>query len=222
MKIEVRILAPADELAIAYASPFRGKTVIAFMWNPVIIGYSSSLKKGHCDFAWYGHPFFAVLNPNLANLVLVFRHTGSKKPIFERSPNVQRHGHLGKLATQLSIRDFVTGKFGPPGNRNDAIFIAPCEPLVSDQQASSRPRSGPSRILIPMVRVDCAIGIMMANLSTNLAPSCRSIVQPVCSTSLRNALTHCTGETLTSKSVVAFRTMMLPSFDNAQTTEITN
>jgi hypothetical protein len=39
---------------------------------------------------------------------------------------------------------------------------------------------------------------------------------------LRNALTHCTGETLTSKSVVAFRTMMLPSFDNAQTTEITN
>ena len=154
MKIEVRIFPPADELAIAYASPFRGKTVIIFISNPVIIGYSSSLTKGHGEFAWYGQPFLLVLKPNFENFVLAFRHTGSKKPIFERSPKVQRQGHLGKLATQLSIKDFVTGKFGPPGKRNDAIFIAPCEPLVSDQQASSRPRSGPSRILIPIVRVD--------------------------------------------------------------------
>jgi len=89
-------------------------------------GYSSSvLGNGQAIFDLCGQPFLLVLNPNLAKLFLAFRHTGSKKPIFERSPKVQRQGHLGKLATQLSINDFVTGNFGPPGKRSDAMLIAP-------------------------------------------------------------------------------------------------
>ncbi|MDG1550677.1 MAG: hypothetical protein P8Q95_03030, partial [Candidatus Poseidoniaceae archaeon] len=104
MKIEVRIFPRDDELAIAYVSPFRGKRVLVFIWNPVIIGHSCSSTNGQGLFAWCGQPFFVVLKPNFENFVRVFRHTGSKKPIFERSPNVHRHGHLGKPATQLSIR----------------------------------------------------------------------------------------------------------------------
>ena len=212
MKIEVRIFPPADELAIAYASPFRGKNVITFISNPVITGHSSSGSLGgQTVFAVYGQPFFEVSKPKALKFFLALRHTGSKYPTCERSLNVQRQGQRGRIATQFSISDFVIGKSGPPGSKKDAIFIAPCEPLVSDQQASSRPRNGPSRIFIPIVLVDCAIGTIMANLSTSLAPSWRSICHPISSMSFLNALTHCTGETLTSKSVVAFRTMTMPS-----------
>ena len=100
--------------------------MLRFICYPIKRGYSSSaLGRGQAIFDLCGQPFLVVSKPREVNFFLALRQTGSKKPIFDRSPNVQRHGHLGKLATQLSIRDFVTGKSGPPGNRNEAIFIAP-------------------------------------------------------------------------------------------------
>lgn len=141
------------------------------------------------------------------NFFLDFLHTGNKNPIFDFSPNVHLHGHLGRIATQLCIRFLVNGWSWPPGNIQLAMLIAPLEPLVSDQHTSSRPRNGPSLTTKPRVLVDCAIGIIIAKRSTNLDPSCLSNSQPADSANWRNALIHSTGDGETSKSKVALFTM---------------
>ena len=141
------------------------------------------------------------------NLFLDFLHTGSKNPILDFSPKVHLHGHLGSNATQLCIKFLVRGWSCPPGSIQLAMFIAPLEPLVSDQHTNSRPRNGPSLTTMPRVLADCAIGIIIAKRSTNLDPSCLSNCQPADSANWRNALMHSTGEVETSKSKVALFTM---------------
>lgn len=97
------------------------------------------------------------------------------------------------------------------------MLMAPLDPLVSDQQTSSSPLSGPSFTTKPRVLADWAIGIMIAKRSTNLEPSCLSNCQPAESANSRNALIHSTGVGESSKSKVALFTMADAVVNSAST-----
>ena len=149
--------------------------------------YSDS-ESIHGFSGMFGQSFFPTEKPNFAKFFRDFFHTGSKKPILERSPKLQRQGHRGRRDTQCWRSNCVRGTSSPPGNTQEIMLSAPDEPRVSAQLVTSRPRRGPSRIRNPSVRVVCVIGIMMANRSTILEPSCRSMDQPASSASSRNTL----------------------------------
>ena len=136
----------------------------------------------------FGQSFLPTENPNFSKLLRDLFQTGKKYPIFERSPKLQRHGQRGKLETQCWNNERVRGLSNPVGINHETTLSEPAEPRVSDQLVTSKPRSGPSSTRMPSVRAVCVIGIMMAKRSTILEPSWRSIDQPACSASNRNAL----------------------------------
>lgn len=165
----------------------------------------------------FGQSFLPTANPKPANFFLDFRHTGSRKPILERSPKLHCQGQRGNRETQCWSKDCVKGCSRPPGKTHEIMLSAPAEPRVSDQLVTSRPRNGPSKIRNPSVLVFCVIGMMMAKRSTILEPSCRSMDHPASSARTRKTLIDCTGDTQTSKSCVARRTMMLPNVGSTST-----
>lgn len=119
--------------------------------------------------------------PILAKARRERRQTGNRNPTTLRSLKVHFHGQRGNCDAHCLINRLASGFSIPPGIVHAVLPTAPDEPVVSCHVCISRPANGPSVNERPRLRELCTIGIMMANLSTILEPSCLVIDQSMAS-----------------------------------------
>ena len=145
--------------------------------------------------------------PSLAKARRERRQTGNRKPTTLRSPKVHFHGQRGNCAAHCLINFLASGFSIPPGIVHAVFPTAPDEPVVSCHVCISSPANGPSSNERPRQRELCTIGMMMANLSTILDPSCLVIDQSKASPCWRKDLIFCAGVVQTSRMNSRFATM---------------
>ena len=175
---------------------------------PCIFGQSSLLGSAE-PAGSIGHESM----PILAKARRERRQTGNKNPTTLRSPKVHFHGQRGNCAAHCRINRLASGFSIPPGIVHAVLPTAPDEPVVSCHVCISSPAKGPSPNERPRLRELCTIGMMIANLSTILEPSCLVIDQSMATPCWRRALMFCVGVVQTSRINSRFATMSTANVD---------